>query len=304
MKRARAARPGSPERHRRRLGTGQVVLLGWIGLALCGCDEDAPAAPSEERSTEAPLDPGIARMVPEAEAARDRAIEALLEEPELQAGELWVMQRVARVSGHDALGKRIPEWVDVARRKQPGRVVLVDPSAQRPRVPEELSMGIFRLQEYLKASYSDPPGVALKLVREFLSQPGEGYVATHQLLTLIWWEEVRGTPVPRSRDDRRRLLDVLARDQTEDSEFSDLYAERAFLLGFYGDACLADLAEWARVTLDAQQGDGLWGELEWTLEYDGVEYSSSSKKHTGVVGVGALQAFLDAAGDPSRRCGR
>jgi hypothetical protein len=299
---------------------GRSVAMPWSAAALvlllqaaCGagqCGESEPKGrvergPQGEPSRDAPQ--GATKADPrvrEAMGARDRGLNRLMREDALDAGEVWVMQKVAPFLDDEALSTRIAHWVWAMRREEAPMLALVDPRAPRPSLREERGSGALRLQGYLVASVAEPVSEAAVRIQEFLEEPASKYLLTHQLLVLIWWEEVRGFPPPIPGDARERLVARVMEEQMASAEFSDLFAERAFLLGHFGGACVEDLAEWARIIRNAQEADGTWGELQWSLEYAGREYQVSGMTHPAALAIGALQAYVNAAEDPARSCSR
>jgi hypothetical protein len=286
-----------------------MVLLGAVCIGCagrgCDCSGEGPtgmagsAAPSPGAG--APADEWEP-LVQEALGARDRALETVQREKDLEVSELWVLQKVVEAAGLDTLKGRIAHWKAGVKRDKPKKLALVDPTAPRPQLPDSPGQGIRRLNAFVTAAYAVPESRAYAFLQEFLQEPADGYALTHQLMCIIWWEDSRGSPPPNMERERERLVERVAEEQRADSTFSDLFAERAFILGFFGDACVEDMARWARIIIDAQASDGLWGKMTWTFRYADLEFEASGVLHTAVLSIGALQAFLDAAADPERRC--
>jgi hypothetical protein len=283
-----------------------VLFALALSIGACDCSGAAdPAPPSRpQQGSVPPHAEGSANPLIEAvKTARDRGLAALMSRRELQVGELWVLRWVAQASGHPALETRVQHWTAVARKSSPKKMALLDPAAERSELPAEPGEGLVRFTTFLQAANAEPEARALQFVKEFLDEPGAGYVATHQFFVLVWWEESRGKLPPELFGRRAGLAARVMEEQLAATEFSDLFAERGFLLGAFGGACVEDLAKWAQVAIDAQEPDGLWGDRSWTLEYAGTVYDVSGIEHTAALAVALLQGYLSAAQDPERHCG-
>jgi hypothetical protein len=289
-------------------GSRQAAIM--IVAILCGClvaCDTCDASPSEGSASRGVGEGRAREEDPQVRAtvlARDRALEALLREDALGTGEVWALRRVARGAHHDALQGRIPHWIRKLKRDKPEKVAILDPEADRPILPDTLGDGLGRWSTVLAAAYAEPEHRARAFVAEFLAEPGGGYVMTHKLLLLIWWEESRGALPAELARHRDLLVDRMMEEQIAAEAFSDLYAKRAYLLGMYGNACVEDLARWAEVITAAQEEDGTWGELSWTFSYGGRHWNASGVTPPAVHAVGALQAYVEAAQQPSGRCVR
>jgi hypothetical protein len=281
-----------------------TAALMVIAALACepSCDESrSEGSPAVVQAPSA--DEGLPDGVRAAIEARDRALNVLTRRSDLKPDEVWVMRRLAKTAKHEGLVSRVAHWTQTLRQERPEKMALLDPAAERRELPDEPGEGIRRFATFLHAAYGHPEDRAQAFIEEFLGEREGTYVTTHQFLVLVWWEESRGSLPPALARHRDPLVHRVLEEQLADAEFSDLYAERAFLLGMYGGACAEDLAKWARVIMDAQEQDGLWGDRPWTFSYGGREWQASGATHTATLAVGALQAYVEAAEDPSsRRC--
>jgi hypothetical protein len=273
-------------------------------LSGIGCDGTCEKGGSSEVPSQAA---GAVAPDPRAAAvseARDRAIERLLRERELAPTELWLLSKVVASSNHIGLATRMAHWKAGLRRDKPEKLAILDPTVPRPILPEEPGEGIKRLGNLTRAGYADPADRALAFLRELVTEPADQYMSTIQLITLVQWEEHRGALPPDLAEERKSLVARMLEHQLAEAGFSGLFVRRAFLLSKYGDACAEHMALWADVIGDAQQADGLWGEAEETISYGGRSWSAASETSPAAFAVAALQAYLDTATRPGRRCER
>jgi hypothetical protein len=286
---------------------GALAALAVVASAFAACDcrgttDPAQRPPPQQGTPQTQADAPAGPLVEAATAVRDRGIAALMTRGELHVAEVWTLRWVQQASGHPELGGRIEHWTAVARKQSPKKMALLDPTSERSELPEEPGEGIRRFTTFLQAATAEPEDRALRFLMEFLDEPGDGYVTTHHYLVLLWWEESRGKLPPELVGRREKVAERLTEEQLAENEFSALFAERGFLLGAFGGACVEDLAQWAQTTIEAQEPDGLWGDRRWTLEYLGRVFDASGVEHTASLAVGLLQAYLSAAQDPDRRC--
>jgi len=208
------------------------------------------------------------------------------------AGTLWVLTKVTEVTGDERYAGWVKEMIGLATGDRALR--LVDRSQPQPVLPVDPGRGVLRFASFVVAPLGQPAIVAQRFIEEFISEAGEGYVLTHQILVIEWARE-QGLGLPASTDEReRQLLKVLEREQDADSQFSDLYAERAAVLVMYGNPTPEKAAGWVRVIVDAQREDGSWGEFSQTVVYDGQKSFSRTgdASHTQALALLALAGYL------------
>lgn len=214
------------------------------------------------------------------------------EERAFNSGTLWVLTKVTEVTGDDRYAGWVKEMVGLAKGDRCLR--LVDASQPQPVLPADPGRGLLRFANFVAAPVGQPAFLARKFIEQFISEPGEGYVLTHQILVVEWARE-QGLELPASAYDReRQLLKTLEREQDADPEFSDLYAERAVVLVMYGNPTSEKAAPWIRVIVDAQRKDGSWGEFSQTVVFDGQKSFSRSgdASHTQALALLALAGYL------------
>lgn len=113
---------------------------------------------------------------------------------------------------------------------------------------------------------------------------GSGYEVTHALLTLEWLKE-RGC-LPKKQDD---YIDTLSQrlylEQSQTTEFSDLFAERvAFLQYSNSDRHIPN--EWIRTIINNQERSG-----GWKTKQAGYIFGANENTHTTALSLWALTQF-------------
>lgn len=209
-----------------------------------------------------------------------------------QSGTLWNLVKLTEYTGDDRYASWVKDMIGFAVR-DPG-VRLVDSSQPQPVLPVDPGRGLLRFTNYVLAPVGRPAFMARRFIEQFISETGEGYVLTHQILVVEWARE-QGLKLPPSVEDRiRQLLKALEREQDANAKFSDLYAERTAILIMYGDPAPEKVAGWIDLVVDAQRDDGGWGTSSQTIVYDGRESvtPNTEASHTQSWALLALAAYL------------
>lgn len=217
-------------------------------------------------------------------------------DPSLKAGELWMLKRLNGLSPDADLKRLVDRAVrDLAGHKS---ARLVDPKAPKTALPADPGRGLIKFMYYVLAPIGVPESRAEAFIRDFLSQPGTGYVLTHQFLVLEWAGET-GLAVPESlREKKDGLLERIAAEQASGTQFSDLFAERASILFAFSAVPPETAAGWVETILAAQAADGRWLDTKSTpLTYDGQNATAMHPwGHTTGFAAAAIGFYLQRYG--------
>ena len=219
--------------------------------------------------------------------------EELRQKRAFSSGSLWTMRKLAEYTGDGRYDDWVDKMVPLASSNDPG-LRLVDPSQPKPVLPDDPGRGFIRFGNFVMAPAGQPEFLARRYVLQFISEPGEGYVLTHQIVVIEWARE-QGLTLPASVEDRKKqMLQALEREHDADPQFSDLYAERAAILVMYGDAPPEKMATWAGLIVDAQRKDGTWPQSGQTVVYDGRKSVArkTEASHTQALSLLALAGYL------------
>jgi hypothetical protein len=214
----------------------------------------------------------------------------------LMHDETWLLAHLLCARPGDGLGRHVGEERERLREVLPeGR--LLDPSAPGAKLTPKLLEGRRGIILYVGASTAEPEHLALGLLREFLALELDAYELTHQLLAVVWWQDM-GRPLPPDLALKRPwLLARIGAEQEQDPEFSDVYAERAMLLALFGDrACPSSLPAWTDVVLAAQTPHGCWVDPrdQRAEPRDGGQAGAPAcSSHTSVLALAVVQAYVD-----------
>jgi hypothetical protein len=248
-----------------------VLLAG----ALCCCAVKPPAKPPGPRS---PLHQA-------AEQALERATPAIVQHERIDAGTIWNLQQVLEMRPDAELSAFVDDAV--AKMKGTDYERLINPDAPRTRLPEDPGSGAMLLANSLKAAVGEPESRAIEWLTAFVEQPSFGYVLTHQLLA-IKWAEWSGLELPREiLDQKPGLLERIAREQSETTVYSDIYAERVALLLMYGAPSDSDAAGWIGTIVGEQLANGMWDSRPASAGGEG-------NRHPTTWCMFALAAFLES----------
>ena len=278
---------------------GAIPLFGAIALLACGeRDADGDGVLADDRCPSSP--PGFAAdaagcTLPERALAR--GIETIVARaPICQVGTLWALRRV------EALGAptELSQWIDASAQLCDGAtgVALVAPGAPRTLLPEDPGKGAMRIATYVRAPMGRPEDRARRYVAEFLAmRETRGYLLTHQLLVLLWADEM-GLELPDDLQARREpLLARIAAEQEEAGRFDDLFAERLAILLHTGAVDAEAARPWIVQLLGAQGPDGAWQEPEPEREalIDGEVFQAKigTPPHADGLSLMALATWLD-----------
>ena len=202
------------------------------------------------------------------EAALERGIAAIERETFLQAGDLWMVQELQKFHPDPRLGAVIERWKQTYAGDPSLR--LIDSTTEKIFLPKNPGRGLTRYSIYVISALGRPESRAIEFVRAFMSSDLQGYPLTHQFLATVW-AEICDLALPDDLLARRpRLLERMAAEQAAETRFSDLFAERAFLLLLFDATAPRDAARWVQIVLDAQGADGAWvDDTQVPMLYDG-----------------------------------
>ena len=255
-----------------------LVLMGC--LFLIGCEpENRQRVISQSRKNEV-LN------------AYNSGLAALMKEPKLNPDVIWILQQIAKINPDETLQKFIEEKTAIV----PEHLALcaIIPDAPRVELPEQLPSGFSRYRECLLAPFGAPAERAVSFIEVFLSTDERGYVLTHQFLVLIWAEQMDLEIPEHLQNKKEKLLQAILNEHRDDDIFSDLYAERAAMLLYYGNPDAREADKWINKIIDSQMDDGNWGVHPALVNYDGQAVMlTSPKQHATVLSLWALYAYLD-----------
>jgi hypothetical protein len=226
--------------------------------------------------------------VAETRRALERARAWFVDRRELEVDAVWLLGHLTCGRPEDRLAGTVRAERARLRGTRPwGR--FLDPAQEGPELPRD-QPGEVGLARGIAAAIGEPDDVARETLRGFVGRELAEYDLTHQLLALVWWEEMgRGLPLDLPGV-RVRLMQRLAAEHARDPKFSDLYAERAMLMAIFGPkACPSGLREWARVVRDAQGDGGAWLDPRDAVGSAGTHLPPASA-HTSVLSMAVLEA--------------
>jgi hypothetical protein len=174
---------------------------------------------------------------------------------------------------------------------------LIEPTAPLALLPENPGTGIDKWQVYMRAPFGAPQDTAVRYVEEYLgpelAAPESGYILTHQLAVLEW-SKMTELPLPAELREREPvLLERIAAEHAADDVFSDLFAERIFLLSVYGNPSERELERSVRIIVDAQVEPGVWAPPPVTITYDGEAWETPVEpEHARKMAMIALAEYL------------
>ncbi|MFN8641987.1 MAG: hypothetical protein U0802_10125 [Candidatus Binatia bacterium] len=191
----------------------------------------------------------------------------------MEIGEAWFLQRLAAERPDPVLRAVV---ADSERRLagHPSARILRPDAAPAP-LPEDPGRGIARLATYVLAPAGSPPERAAAFIDAFTATPASGYVLTHQLLVLPWAESAGLALPPAVAARRAGLLERIAAEQAADTQFSDLFAERAAILLAFTAPDPREADRWIDVIAAAAPADGRWVSSRSTIAYDGQTASAN-----------------------------
>ena len=202
-----------------------------------------------------------------AEASFKAGMRTVIASPRTEVDAVWFAQLALRHRPRPEL----KDWVErqiPLHKDDPFYPIISPKSRSKKSLGEDPGRGIVRWTNYLLASVAEPEGLAMRWLDDYLALDASGYILTHQLTALVW-AEAMGRPVPASlRAKRPRLLARIAAEQAKDSEFSDLWVERAAFLSAFGEPDRRDLEAWVETIVDNHLGSGDWGDGASEIEFD------------------------------------
>jgi hypothetical protein len=247
-----------------------------------------------------------ARAAAAFEAARDHTLKESLD-GRLDA--VWHIDMLVQIRPDPQL-----EWWANLRRRLLTRhetYRLIEPTAPLTLLPDNPGTGIDKWHVYMRAPFGAPQETAVRYVEEYLgpelAAPESGYILTHQL-TVLEWSKMTELPPPAELWEREPvLLERIAAEHAADDAFSDLFAERIFLLSVYGNPSEQELERSVRVIVDAQVEPGVWAPPPVTITYDGQAWSTAVEpEHARKMAMIALAEYLartDASADAGADAG-
>jgi hypothetical protein len=308
---------------RRRIVAVAAVLGGVVAAAAAVWVWKGDSAWSAGDAVQCPWEAcdgdrlGHERLLDAAKAASEHGRMWMAELAGWQQDEVWVFSHLlCRRPDAWFRARALVEREKLRHLAPSGR--LMDPTQPGPGIAWAAAEERASLLTYVAASTADPENVALELLRQFLGRGEEARMLTHQLLVLVWWEDV-GRSLPQDLADKRPTLLAQIPDEHEfDRRFTDLYAERAMILALFGDApCPAGLPEWTRSVLEAQDETGGWpdavmphGHGEARPQHDAAahehgedhaEHGPTAKEtgtgelssHTTALSLAVVEAYID-----------
>ena len=279
-----------------------VVLIGctFLLLAFAGCqDADREQTESLNKESEQPLNSPVPplelrNLKTLVNEALERAKSVALKNKGWDPGSVWLLQQFLKLRPDPQLQQYAEAWVRRYSRNE--LAFMIDPNAERMDLPKDPGQGMQKLFFYIKSPFGKPKKRAVKFITSYVSTKESGYVLTHQLMTIVWAKQV-GLRLPAKVVDRKHeLLKQIAAEQAADNEFSDLYAERAVILLMYDQPSLSEVVRWVKTILNAQEPDGTWFAVSYTMEYDNEKITVGgpggfASHHSMVLSMLALGAF-------------
>lgn len=123
------------------------------------------------------------------------------------------------------------------------------------------------------------------VTRVVLSTTSAGYQATHQLLALQYMKQ-NGCLSPDEQETLALTARAIAAEQQQDSEFSDLWAERVAVL-LYADYRQLVAADWIETLVAKQEPSGAWSDPRFPRRF----YQTPENPHTTALAVWALAEY-------------
>lgn len=120
-----------------------------------------------------------------------------------QSGTLWMTHKLTEYTGDGRYAGWVEEVVGFSSNDRALR--LVDPSLPKPVLPADPGRGFERFGNFVLAPMGQPELLARKYVLELISEAGEGYVLTHQILVIAWARE-QGLTLPPSAENRKQQM--------------------------------------------------------------------------------------------------
>ncbi len=272
------------------------VLLA-VACIGCGSDRDRDGVQdAADRCPDGPRGFAVdATGCSAVEVALERGVGAMLAQREACAvGTLWALQQLLRLQELPPLRAYLEGSV-VRCAGEPG-AVLLDTDSPQWALPEDPGRGLTRFWNFVLAPMGSPAPRAGEFVARFVSTDEQGYVLTHQLLTLAWARQT-GVPLPAAAWQREaELLRRIAEEQAGDPGFTDLFAERAAILLLYAGPDEGAARRWIDTIVGAQRPEGHWQDPTGrsVIVYDGTKSVGKHRLgHTNALALLALRAFLD-----------
>jgi hypothetical protein len=220
-------------------------------------------------------------------AALTRAMTAAITDNEWHQDGIWCLQQLARVWPDAALEQFLHQMIPKFKGHPFER--MINPQAPKFSLKKYHDLNKFLLS--VASVYGEPESEAVSNINKLLAvDESSGYLLSHQVAVIEWAKNER-LRLPDGVEERKKdLISKLEREQLSDVVFSDLFAERAFILSLYGQPDSKEMERWVEIILKAQQPDGLWRDNSTSTFFfygDKVEgfYMSS---HTTALAMGAL----------------
>lgn len=266
-----------------------IVILVVLPFIFGYVSEDCYHGQADASSARAVLESKVAE-------AYELARSSMLQENQVEMDVLWALYHFSR--GDQELKRFIAESKKTVYNPHfaPG----VFPDLPRIKLPEHPDCKIRKFMFYVKAAFGEPQDRALLWIRDFIGAEEEGYILTHQFLSLIWAEQA-GLPLSEGMLSRRQeLWRKVYEEQCSmgNVDSIDLYMERMAIVLTYGcpddvDRVLVDA--WVKTMLDLQLDDGSWPLSKTRISYDGAStVISFPRSHTTALAMMALDSYLKA----------
>jgi len=215
--------------------------------------------------------------------------------PAMEVGEAWFLQQLAAQRDDADLRALVADTERRLATHEAARLLRRD--AAPIALPEDPGRGIARLATYVYAPLGEPADRAIGFIDDFTATPATGYVLTHQILVLEWARHV-GVALPDAVWQRRDgLLARIAAEQAADTQFSDLFAERAAILLAFATPERGEADRWIDVIAPAVQPDGRWLSTRSPIAYDGQQATANHPwVHTTGFVAAATGFYLQRSG--------
>jgi len=217
---------------------------------------------------------------------------AVMQEPVLTVGDVWVLQEILKCAPDKVLRQFVNN--NTARLSGDPFLRLINPTAPLMDLPVDPGVGATRFYNFMLAPFGRPEERAISFINDFLSTDESGYALTHQFLVLEWAEQM-GLEFPKQMSAKKQKLQGrILQEQLTDKSFSDLYAERVAILLRFTEPEPFDVTQWVQTIVNAQLQDGSWGLYSGHLAYDRQSVTGKPGViHTIVLVLLTLRIYLD-----------
>lgn len=266
-----------------------AVVLGFIDSALSKepiNNKKKIMASSSGTPTQLRREPNIADELEMIKCAIDKGIEWLLNQSYFEVGTLWILDELCQNINDKRLKQLYQRELNTARYKQSFKyyLKLFDEKVVVEKIPESRAIStsdLFIIEDWLIAAVNCKDfAPSEEILRQLFDSGYSGYLATHQLLAIMWLKE-QGYQNGRIEPKIKEVIESIVSEQVTENEFSDLFAERITLILYAGYGEKIE-RRWIKTILDAQKEDGRW--ISPQPEIDAY----ISELHTTILAIWAL----------------